>query len=65
MPVDGDPRGCYAVYDDGKLEFKRMHYDVSRAVARLRSSGLPENVVIRMSEILQFAGRRVQSDAGE
>jgi protein phosphatase len=58
MPIDGDPRGCFAVYEDGKLEFKRVHYDVGHAVARLYSSGLPENVVTRMSEILQFAGRR-------
>jgi len=57
MPVDADPRGCYAVYQDGKLEFKRVRYDVSRAVARLHSSGLPEKVVISMSEILRNAGR--------
>jgi predicted phosphodiesterase len=57
MPVDGDPRGCYAVWEDGEILLKRLSYDVERAVRRLRSSGLPDEVVEKMSAVLRHAGR--------
>ena len=57
MPIDGDPRGCYAIWNDGKIELKRVRYDVRRAIRRLRASGLPETVADRMSAILRSAGR--------
>jgi protein phosphatase len=56
MPVDGDPRGCYAVWQDGDVQLKRMPYDVERAVERLRLSGLPEDIATKMSDVLRYAG---------
>jgi diadenosine tetraphosphatase ApaH/serine/threonine PP2A family protein phosphatase len=33
MPLDGDPRAAYALrHDDGRFEFRRVEYDVERAV---------------------------------
>jgi len=58
MPVDGDPRACYAIWHDGEVELKRVGYDVDRAVKRLRSSRLPEEVITGMSSILRYAVRR-------
>lgn len=58
MPADGDPRGCYAIWQDGKIELKRVSYDVNRAVDRLRSSGLREDIVAGMSSVLRHASRR-------
>ncbi|HAF22320.1 MAG TPA: YfcE family phosphodiesterase [Blastocatellia bacterium] len=57
MPIDGDPRACYAVWEDGEIYLKRAPYDVERAVERLRMSGLSEDVVTMMSEVLRHAGR--------
>jgi len=57
MPVDGDPRACYAIWHDGEVELKRIGYDVDRAVERLRSSGLPGEVVKGMSLILRYGTR--------
>jgi putative phosphoesterase len=57
MPVDGDSRGCYAIWQDGEVQLRRMPYDVERAVERLRLSGLPEDVAARMSRVLRHAGR--------
>lgn len=57
MPVDGDPRGSYAVWEDGRVELKRAAYDVESAVARLRASGLAPDVVERMAEVLRRAAR--------
>ena len=64
MPVEGDPRACYAIWHDGEVELKRVGYDVGRAAERLRSSQFPEEVVIGMSSILRYAVRRT-SPAGE
>jgi protein phosphatase len=58
MPVDGDPRACYAVWEDGQVQLKRAAYDVERAVERLGESGLSEEVTVKMSAVLRHAGRR-------
>lgn len=57
MPVDGDPRGCYALWNDGEVTLKRLRYDVERAVNRLRDSGLPKDVADKMAAVLRHAGR--------
>lgn len=57
MPVDGDSRACYAIWEDGKVSLKRIGYDVERAVKRLFDSGLPEDVAAKMSAVLRHAGR--------
>lgn len=57
MPVDGDPRACYAVWEDGEVRLKRVGYDIESAVKRLSTSGLPEEVVAKMSAVLRHAGR--------
>jgi len=57
MPVDGDPRSCYAIWQDGDLQLRRAPYDLDRAVRRLRQSGLAEEVATRMERVLRLAGR--------
>jgi predicted phosphodiesterase len=57
MPVDGDTRGCYAVWQDGDVRLKRIRYDVERAVGRLRQSGLPDEIAAQMAKVLRNAGR--------
>jgi predicted phosphodiesterase len=56
MPIDGDPRACYAVWEDGEVRLQRVKYDVERAVKRLRESGLPEDVSMKMGVVLRHAG---------
>jgi diadenosine tetraphosphatase ApaH/serine/threonine PP2A family protein phosphatase len=57
MPVDGDPRACYAIWEDGEARLKRVPYDIERAVGHLRESGLPEEVAAKMAAVLRYAGR--------
>ena len=38
-PLDGDTRAAWALYEDGKIHFRRTAYDVERAVAQMRSYG--------------------------
>jgi hypothetical protein len=57
MPIDGDTRGCLAVWEDGKVTLKRVRYDVESAVKRLQESGLPKEMADKMSSVLRSAGR--------
>lgn len=57
MPVDGDSRGCYAVWEDGEVSLKRVRYDVERAIRRLSESGLPKETAAKMANVLRRAGR--------
>jgi predicted phosphodiesterase len=57
MPVDGNTRGCYAIWDDGEISLKRIRYDIERAVKRLFESGLPSDIASKMALVLRHAGR--------
>jgi predicted phosphodiesterase len=57
MPIDGDPRACYAVWEDGEVKLRRITYDIERAVKRLHESGLPEDVAMKMAAVFRHAGR--------
>jgi predicted phosphodiesterase len=39
MPLDGDARAAWAVYEDGEITFHRTDYDVERAAAQMRFYG--------------------------
>jgi predicted phosphodiesterase len=39
MPLDGDVRAGWALYEDGELELRRTEYDVERAAAQMRTWG--------------------------
>jgi predicted phosphodiesterase len=39
MPLDGDTRAAWAVYEDGEIALRRTEYDVERAVAQMRTHG--------------------------
>jgi diadenosine tetraphosphatase ApaH/serine/threonine PP2A family protein phosphatase len=52
QPRDGDPRAAYCLYDTDKrqLSFHRVPYDIEMTQAKMRSVGLPEYLVTRLSE---------------
>ena len=51
QPRDGDPRACYAVFDDAamSLQLVRVAYDVSMAQQRIRAAGLPALLAERLA----------------
>ena len=56
MPLDGDTRAAWAVlHDDGRVEHRRVAYDVEEAAARVRDIGGWGDVVARRIERAQFA----------
>lgn len=56
QPKDGNPRGCYAVIDDGRVDLRRVRYDVERAVSQLWDVGLDARHAQKLAEILRAGG---------
>jgi len=51
QPRDRDPRAAYAIYtpEEGIWEYRRVVYDVVDVQNRMRSAGLPERHILRLS----------------
>lgn len=43
QPRDGDPRACYAIIDDTRVELKRVEYPVEQTIEEIRGSALPDD----------------------
>ncbi len=56
QPKDGDPRGCYAVIDEERVDLRRVAYDVERAVSRLWNLGLDARHAEKLAAILRAGG---------
>lgn len=41
LSLDGDVRACYAVIDDGRVEHRRVEYDVERVAAEFAAIDYP------------------------
>lgn len=57
QPRDGDPRAAYAIIEDGRVELKRVEYDIDAAVQALQDSGLPDELVELAAAMLRTGGR--------
>jgi putative phosphoesterase len=49
---DGHGDACYAVFQDGEVELKRIRYDAERTVKALRAAPLPREVVEGLARVL-------------
>ncbi len=52
QPRDRDPRASWVLYDDvaGRIEFRRVPYDIAEAQRRHRVAGLPDKLAQRLAE---------------
>ncbi len=57
QPRDGDPRAAYAVIENGRVELRRVEYDVEAVVAQLEQSGLEPDLVEMAAHVLRTGGR--------
>jgi len=50
QPRDGDPRACYAIYDDEAqtVELRRVAYDIEAARQKIIQAGLPKALALRL-----------------
>lgn len=51
QPRDGDPRACYLIFDlgEGRLELKRVDYDVHQTQEKMAAAGLPYFLAARLA----------------
>ncbi len=62
QPRDGDPRAAYAIIDNGRIELKRVSYDIDLAVARMRDQGVSRRIVEMNEAIWRSGGTLPEGD---
>ncbi len=53
QPRDADPRGSYAIWENGTVIIKRFSYDINKTILEIERSGMKEEVVKGLSVILR------------
>jgi putative phosphoesterase len=56
QPRDGDPRASYAVIEDGKVQLKRVEYDMDRAIEALVRAPIPDEAKVLAEQVLRTGG---------
>ena len=56
QPRDGIPLASYAVWEDGRIEIKRVSYDIESTALGLRQTTIPPLHVATLSRILRSGG---------
>ena len=56
QPRDGDPRAAYAVIDNGRVELKRVEYDVERTAAAIDSAPILAEAKELAVQVLRTGG---------
>jgi hypothetical protein len=41
LSLDGDTRACYALIDGGRIEHRRVEYDIERVASEFEAIGYP------------------------
>jgi len=49
QPRDRDPRACYAIVDEGRIELVRVAYDIQSTQKKMAEAGLPHMLIERLS----------------
>ena len=49
QPRDGDPRACYAVFDNDRVEMVRIPYNIESVQDKMRREHLPDQLIERLA----------------
>lgn len=63
QPRDGDPRGSYAIVEDGRVSFRRFEYDVEAALKAIRDAGINGEAYQVAQNSLRLGGQAPQESA--
>ncbi len=63
QPRDGDPRACYAIIENQRVELKRIEYPVEDTVTSVLESNLPEPAKGLLVQVFRTGGL-AKSDSG-
>jgi len=61
QPRDGDPRASYAIIENGRVEFRRVGYDIDQTVRHMRESGLAGEMLELAETVLRTGGATTPS----
>jgi len=65
QPRDGDPRCAYAVIERGKIELRRVEYDIDAAIAQLAESQVAPSALAIAEAALRTGGRMRERDVAQ
>ena len=57
QPRDGDPRSAYAVIEDGKVELRRLPYDIDATLWQMRQAGVEMQAIELTETVLRTGGK--------
>jgi len=57
LPRDGDPRSAYAVIEDGRVELRRVAYDIDATLRQMQLAGLTERGLYLAESALRSGGK--------
>lgn len=49
QPRDGDPRACFVIVDDERIEMIRVPYDIAGVQTKMKKEHLPDRLIERLS----------------
>ena len=57
QPRDGDPRAAYAIIENGKVELRRVEYDIDATLKHMRDSGVDSDSLDLADMVLRSGGQ--------
>lgn len=57
QPRDGDPRCSYVMIEDGRVEFRRVEYDIDKTIQLLRDCGVKGDAMALSEIVLKTGGK--------
>ncbi len=57
QPRDGDPRCAYVMIENGRVEFRRVEYDIEAAIRQVQASGIDQESVELAASVLRNGGK--------
>ncbi len=63
QPRDGDPRCAYAVIENGKVEIRRVEYDIDATLRQMKESGMEPEALELSEAVLRTGGKISSSEA--
>ena len=65
QPRDGDPRCAYAIIDNGRVELKRVAYDIDAMLRQMRSQNIEPDVLAYAELVLRTGGKPADDEDGD
>lgn len=63
QPRDGDPRASYCVIEDGRIEMRRVDYDILETIDQMRHCGVNGDALELAEHFLRTGGRMPPGDS--